>query len=154
MGISSMVEKVEEIEDEPIEMENPQDKVTEDETNDEKFEVELENETVDTKAIVSEEKHGEPSKAVEALTTEIDESESQNFTKANNAKKLGINETSSALAYITLMLNDCAIEKSLQNFRNVLAASNIEVDDLHLQSFVSYLDFCDCQRIIDQQSKL
>merc|ERR1739838_1251793 len=129
------------------------DKVTEDEAVDEKFEIGLENETVNTDAIVAVEKSDEPTKALEALTTEINESESQTVTKASNAKLLGINETSSALDYITLMLNDCAIEKSLQNFRNVLSASNIEVDDLHLQSFVSYLDFCDCQRIIDQ-SKL
>jgi len=154
VGTSSMAEKVEEVKDEPIETENSQDKVTEDEAVDEKFEIGLENETVNTDAIVAVEKSDEPTKALEALTTEINESESQTVTKASNAKLLGINETSSALAYITLMLNDCAIEKSLQNFRNVLAASNIEVDDLHLQSFVSYLDFCDCQRIIDQQSKL
>ena len=114
---SSMVEKVDEFEDEPIEIENPQDEVTEDETNGEKSEIELENETVDTEAIVSEKEFTETSNALEPLNTEIDESDSQTVTKASNAKKLGINETSSALAYITLMLNDCAIEKSLQNFR-------------------------------------
>ena len=108
---SSVIEKVEEIKNESVEPVNPQDEVT----IQQKLETELEIDTIDNESLVADEPL--ENNFVEPWTGEIVESESQTVTESSNENKLGINDMSSALAYVTLLLNDCAIEKSLPNFR-------------------------------------